>query len=86
MRLPSQLERDLRIDTKVARAKHEGVNTLDSGNFFNVRNPLDALDLGDDANVAVGRLDVEVVVLVQRRVGDAGREVPWRKGALADGA
>jgi hypothetical protein len=42
--------------------------------------------LRNDADVLVGCGDVEVVVGVDGGVRDAGREVPWAEGALADGS
>lgn len=54
-------------------------------NLLDILDALDSLDLWDDADVAVGRGDVELVVGVDGCVGDAGGEDPGGEGALADG-
>jgi hypothetical protein len=56
-----------------------------SGNFIDILNALDRLDLRDDANVVVGSCDVVVVFGIERCVGYAWCECPRTEGAVAKG-
>lgn len=86
MGLAAHLQGQSRVGHVVPGAEHQGRNAVERGNLFDVPNPLDALDLGDDADVAVRRPHVERVVLIQGGVGDARRERPGTERAGADGS
>lgn len=65
MRLTPELQRQPRADHVVPRSKHQAVDAGDGGDFVDVLDTSDGLDLRNDADVAVRGGDVELVVGVE---------------------
>ena len=84
VRLPAELQLEPGIGAKVPRAEHQRRDLRARGDLLDILDALDALDLRDDADMIVGVLHVEVVLGVERLVGDAGGEGPGAERAPAD--
>jgi hypothetical protein len=74
---------DARVDHEVAGTEHQCRDAGDGGDFFDVLEAFDGLDLRNDAHMVVGSRDVEGVVRVQG-LCEAGCESPGTEGSLSN--